>query len=187
MAASGQVLLGVESEFRASLAAIRDASALLAPHQGNGQPHSSPDGAALIRHVVGLLERRLSDLSSLAIQGERRRTVDLDVEVREAVKRIAERARRHGVQVTVKSPPRNKLARAEIRPENVRRILLLLFHNSVLSFAREQGRHVEIKVWGERTRPGSTSRTMGRASPRIGPRRCSSPTARRERGPGAWG
>src|SRR6202035_434157 len=114
LAAAGQVLLGVESEFRAALAAIRDASEL-PPHEGNGRRPSPPDGLALIRDAVALLERRLSDLHSLAIQGERRRTVDLDVEVREAIGLIEERGRRHGIRVSVKSPPRKTLARAEIR------------------------------------------------------------------------
>src|SRR4029077_14445588 len=81
LAAAGQVLLGVESEFRASLAAIRDASALMEPPEGNGRQHSASVGLALIRATVELLERRLSDLHSLAMEGERRRTVDLDAEI----------------------------------------------------------------------------------------------------------
>jgi hypothetical protein len=99
LAAAGQVLLGVESEFRASLAAIRDASALMEPQEGNDRQHPVPDGLALIRATVELLERRLSDLHSLAIEGERRRTVDLDAEIHDAVGLLSERGRRHGIQI----------------------------------------------------------------------------------------
>ncbi len=150
LAATGQVLLGVESEFRASLAAIRDASSAMATqsHEGNGMvPRPTKNGIAIIHDTIELLERRLSDLHSLAIQGERRRTVDLDVEIHDAIRLIEERGRRHGICVSMKSPPKNTLARAEIRPENVKRIILLLFDNSVLSFAPGLDRHIEIQVW----------------------------------------
>jgi signal transduction histidine kinase len=118
------------------------------PHEGNRGRHKVQDGFCIIRETVELLERRLSDLHSIAIQGERRRTVDLDAEIHDALRILEDRARRSGVLVSVKSPPRNTLARAEIRPENVRRILLLLFDNSVLNFTKEKGRQVEIRVWG---------------------------------------
>jgi hypothetical protein len=95
-----------------------------------------------------------TDLHSIAIQGERRRTVDLDVELREAVRLVEERSRRHGVRLSVKSPPGSTLARAEIRPENVRRILLLLFENALQSFGAEKDRKVEIKVWARGDRTG---------------------------------
>jgi len=152
LAASGQVLLGVESEFRASLAAIRDT--LTGPGEGTGEQHPLQPGSSSIRATVELLERRLSDLHSIAIQGERRRTVDLDAEIRAALRIIEDRARRHGILISVKSPRRNTLARAEIRPENVRRILLLLFDNSVLSFTKDKGRQVEISVWGRGEQAG---------------------------------
>ncbi len=151
-AASGRVLLGVESEFRASLAAIRDA--LTGPQEGNPGKQSVQDSAGVIRETVELLNRRLSDLRSIAIEGERRRTVDLDAELRDAVGIIQDRARRHDIQILVQSPRRKTLARAEIRPENVRRILLLLFDNSVLSFTNETGRQVKIKVWARGDRAG---------------------------------
>ena len=115
LAASGQVLLGVESEFRAALAIIREALAV--PHEGNGKQLPAQDNSDIIRATVALLERRLSDLHSIAIQGERRRTVDLDVEIRAALAMVEERARRHGIPLVVKSPPKKMLARAEIRPE----------------------------------------------------------------------
>jgi hypothetical protein len=108
LAASGQVLLGVETEFRAALTAIREAAAAAAeqPHEGNGRRQDPRrDGLAPIRDMVALLERRLGDLHSLAIQGERRRTVDLDAEVRAALRLVEERARRHGVRISIKSPP----------------------------------------------------------------------------------
>jgi signal transduction histidine kinase len=144
LAASGQVLLGVETEFRAALAAIQDALAL--PHQvGDGR--GGPAGTRIIGETVELLLRRLSDLHSIAIEGERRRTVDLDAELRSAVSLIRERARQAGIRLSIKSPPRNTLARAEIRPENVRRILLLLFDNAVHHFTREKDRQVEIRIW----------------------------------------
>jgi len=152
LAASGQVLLGVESEFRASLAAIRDA--LTSPQEGNGGQQPAQDRSSMIRETVELLERRLSDLHSIAIQGERRRTVDLDAEIHDALGMIEDRARRNGIHISVKSPPRNTLARAEIRPENVRRILLLLFDNSVLNFTKDRDRQVEIRVWGRREQAG---------------------------------
>ncbi len=151
LAASGQVLLGVESEFRASLAAIRDA--LSAPHAGNGS-RAARDGPARIRETVELLERRLSDLHSLAIQGGRRRTVDLDAEIRSALSVVEDQARGNDIRFSVKSPPRSTLARAEVRPENVRRILVLLFDNSVLGFSREKGRQVEIRAWARGDRAG---------------------------------
>jgi signal transduction histidine kinase len=163
LAASGQVLLGVESEFRAALAAIRDAAAVAgqAPdgrdgaHEGNGRKRRrAQDGIDRIQETVDLLERRLTDLHSIAIRGDRRRTVALDVELREAVRLVEDRSRRHGVSLSVKSPPGTTLARAEIRPENVRRVLLLLFENALQSFRAEKGRKVEIKVWARGDRTG---------------------------------
>ncbi len=152
LAASGQIVLGVESEFRAALAGIR--AALAPPQQTGGRQHAEPAGTSIIRATVELLERRLSDLHSIAIQGERRRTVDLDAELRESVTLIADRARLGGIQISVKSPPRNMLARAEIRPENVRRILLLLFDNAVHHFTTEQDRRVELRIWARGQRTG---------------------------------
>jgi C4-dicarboxylate-specific signal transduction histidine kinase len=157
LAASGQVLLGIESEFRTALAAIRDASALCETDlpRGNGRRRDrQARGVVLIRETVALLERRLTDLRSLAIRGERRRTVDLDAEIRDALKLLEDRARAHRVQLAVRSPPAGRLARAEIRPENVRRMLLLLFDNSLWSLARQQDRRVQIRIWTREDRAG---------------------------------
>jgi signal transduction histidine kinase len=151
------VLLGVAAEFRAALGAIRDASALcetdVPPVNGRGRARRTR-GVALILETVALLERRLTDLRSLAIQGERRRTIDLDAELRQAVRLLEDRALRHGIEIAVHSPARGQLARAETRPENVRRILLLLFDNSLQSLAGQQDRRVEIRVWARDDRAG---------------------------------
>jgi signal transduction histidine kinase len=149
LAATGQVLLGVESEFRAALAAMRDAATAAneVPHKQRGKQRTGLAPVALIRETVALLERRLTDLHSIAIQGERRRTVDLDAEVRAAIGLIEGRACRQNIRVIVKSSPGSTLARAEVRPENIRRMLLLLFENSFQSFTNERHRQIEIRVW----------------------------------------
>jgi signal transduction histidine kinase len=156
LAASGQVLLGIESEFRAALEAIRDAAAKFAQEsraeKGRlARPVSR--NVAAIQETVELLEKRLADLHSVGRGGGRRRAVDLAAEVPAAVRLIEERARQHSIAVKVVLPEGGKLARAEIRPENVRRILLLLFDNSVHALAGQQERKVQtnVKVTDDRT------------------------------------
>jgi hypothetical protein len=137
--ASGQVLLGLDAEFRAALETIRDAAAKFAEEsRAEAGRLSRPvsRNVAAIRETVELLQKRLTDLRSVGRGGgERRRAVDLAVEVPEALRLIEERARQHNIDIKVVMPLGAKLARAEIRPENVRRILLLLFDNSVHALA----------------------------------------------------
>jgi two-component system osmolarity sensor histidine kinase EnvZ len=89
----------------------------------------------------------------------------LDAELHDAARLIAEQARQSGIQVSVRSPPRSTLARAEIRPENVRRIVLLLFDNAVRHFTTPQPREVEIRIWARGRHAGFDFRDNGPGIP----------------------
>jgi signal transduction histidine kinase len=150
LAASGQILRGVESELRTALASISDASLAVEDHlrsSGERVPRPLSQRVGQIREIVDLLDQRLSDLGSLGVQGERRRTVDLQAEIKETVRLLADRANRHKVEITVKVPGSRQLARADVRPENVRRIVFLLFENALNALAGQKERKVTIDVW----------------------------------------
>jgi len=157
LAASGQILRGVESELRTALASISDASLAVQEHlQSTGErvPRPLSQRVSQIQEIVGLLDQRLSDLGSLGVQGERRRTVDLEAEINESLRLLADRAKRHGVEITVKAASTRQLARVDIRPENVRRIMLLLFENALHALSRQEDRNVTISLWVRNTRAG---------------------------------
>lgn len=157
LAASGQILRGVESELRAALASISDASFAVEDHlrsSGEIVPRPLSQRVGQIREIVDLLDHRLSDLGSLGVQGERRRTVDLQAEIKETFRLLSDRANRHKVVFTVKVPGLNHLARADVRPENVRRIVFLLFENSLNALSNQEERKVAIDVWVKDNKAG---------------------------------
>jgi signal transduction histidine kinase len=104
--------------------------------------------------MIGLLERRPGQLRALASLGERRWTIDLDIQVRATIRLFGERLRRQEVTVRVEAPATGRLARVELRPENLRRILLLLLDNALLALARKSGGFVLVRVWTRADRAG---------------------------------
>jgi C4-dicarboxylate-specific signal transduction histidine kinase len=79
-----------------------------------------------------------------------------------------------------------KLARAEIRPENVRRILLLLFDNSVHALAGQTERKVQINVRVEDDRTGFDFWDNGPGWPPTGRRTSSCRITPPASAPPAW-
>ena len=133
-----------------------------------------------------MLERRLTDLHSIAIQGERRRTVDLDAEVRDAIRLVEERARRHDIRVSVKSPQGSSLARAEIRPENVQRRISSCSSERAPELHGGEGPARRDPHLGAARGRASSFLTAAPASPKTGGRTSSSPTTRRPPEPRGW-
>jgi hypothetical protein len=59
-----------------------------------------------------------------------------------------------GIQVTLRTATGGRRARPELRPENVQRILLLLFDRAAQDLTTRQDRRVALTVWASQERAG---------------------------------
>jgi hypothetical protein len=133
LAASGRALLGVESEFRAALADLRDAAVQCGGEARDAGPLARPVSRTLKRlnDTLDLLQRRLADLHTVGgtQHGQRRRTID---RASRSSGRCSpsEQGAQHGIELSVSGPSGRHLPRAELH-RRTRRILLLLFDNAL--------------------------------------------------------
>jgi hypothetical protein len=133
LAASGQLLPGLVTDLRAALGPVKQ------------------DG---LKRLLEFLERHSGELRSPLRGKARRRTVDLEGEVRHCLAVLGDRAARQGITVEVAAAKGGKLPRAELRPENVRRLVLLLFDYAARRLADQDKRRLAVHVWATEERAG---------------------------------
>ena len=127
-----------------------------------------------------LIERHLQDFQALSGPTKRRRAIDLEAEIQECFPLFQAQAGRQNVRLVVKSRTHGKLARAEMRPELGRCLLVLLFEHALQDVAavhggraskvgsrKSDGSDITLTVWATNERAGVDYRVAGGRSGRT--------------------
>lgn len=137
LAAVGQVAEEASRRAKTTITVIeRDVGTL-----SNG---ASTVARKLLRHIETLRAAMALLEPVQSTHGTRRRTTDLQPELQRAVDQFAGRLAERGIKVDL--VPVDELVRVEMRPENLQRVLTVLFNNSMDWLHRTENPRIRITV-----------------------------------------